>query len=458
MAGAAERRSSARKAYLYLGQLAALAAVVVQAGTAVRDLVLHGQAGSTDQLRAWLASPIALMAGALVALVVWGYLRWETVRDGDFGREAGRAANWRRAYVYSAALAGSVMAIAGAGELLRTPLAALGAGAPEQAHLATSVAMLVAGAPLALLAWGRANRLAANAPAAEMNALSRVALRYAGLTFGTILTLVTFGYLLAQAILLALGRPIGAYAWAALAYLPVALVAWVACRGRHPLGRCAGRRERQDGNDPAPGALLGGRAGPGRVLARADGVRPADPAGGLRVRPADPTVAAAWWERFAYAAALVFVAAPAWWGHWWSQQVRARAAGPAGHAERASTVRRVYLVAIVLIGASVTLAAVGFGAFLLLNQRAAGAMGTRAGMAAAGAAAGVALLWALAHALTLRGDGRWLADDREAVTRPMPAAPGAPGSPAAGPGPRSYSPRGAGSPGRRRRDRTRVRA
>jgi hypothetical protein len=41
--------------------------------------------------------------------------------------------------------------------------------------------------------------------------------------------------------------------------------------------------------------------------------------------------------------------------------------------------------------------------------------------------------------LTLRGDGRWLADDREAAIRPMPAAPGAPGSPAAGPGPRSYS-------------------
>lgn len=294
------------------------------------------------------------------------------------------------------------------------------------------------GAPLALFAWGRANRLAANAPAVEMNALSRVTLRYGGLLFGTILTLVTFGYLLAQAILLALGRPIGPYWRAALAYLPVALVAWLACAGGI-------RRD----------VALGGesvRTGTIRRLVRYTVAALALAAfwfgltefirlillAALRVRPADPAVAAAWWERFARGAALVFVAAPAWWGHWWPQQVRARAAGPAGHAERASSVRRVYLVAIVLIGASVALAAVGFGAFLLLNWQAAGAMGARAGLAAAGAAAGVALLWAAAHALALQGDIRWLGEDREATTRPIASAPSAPESPVVSPGPRSY--------------------
>lgn len=392
MAGAAERNASARKAYLYLGQLALLTAVVAPAGAAVRALALPVLAGSTDPWRAWLAAPLSLMAGALAALAVWGYLRWETIRDGDFGRETGRATNWRRAYFYSAALAGSVAAIAGAGELLRAPLAALRAGAPEQAHLATSLALLAVGAPLALSAWGRANRLAGNAPAAEMNALSRVALRYGGLFFGTILTLVTFGYLLAQVLLLVLGRPLGPFWRTALAYLPAAALTWLVCAGGIRWDVALG------GESARTGAIrrlvrytVAALALAGFWFGLTEFVRLILLAG-LRVRPADPAAAAAWWGRFAYAAALVFIAAPAWWGHWWSQQVRARSAGPGGRVERASVVRRVYLVAVVLVGASVTLVAAGFAAFLLLNRQAAGAVGARAGLAAAAAAASVALL------------------------------------------------------------------
>jgi hypothetical protein len=49
---------------------------------------------------------------------------------------------------------------------------------------------------------------------------------------------------------------------------------------------------------------------------------------------------------------------------------------------------------------------------VLFNQKAAGAMGARAALAGAGAAACVALIWLIVHALILRGDGRWLAADR----------------------------------------------
>ena len=134
----------------------------------------------------------------------------------------------------------------------------------------------------------------------------------------------------------------------------------------------------------------------------------------LHVRPADPAVAAAWWTRFAYAAAMVFVAAPAWWGHWWSQQVRARGAGPAGHTERASGTRQFYLYAVTLVGAAITLAALGLAVFLFLNRTETGAMGTRAALAGAGAATVVSLLWAAAHGLTLHVDARLLAADEAA--------------------------------------------
>jgi hypothetical protein len=63
-------------------------------------------------------------------------------------------------------------------------------------------------------------------------------------------------------------------------------------------------------------------------------------------------------------------------------------------------------------------------------------MGTRAALAGAGAAAVVSLLWAVAHALTLRGDARWLAADRAASARG--AAEAGPGRPVIAAAPRSY--------------------
>ena len=196
-----------------------------------------------------------------------------------------------------------------------------------------------------------------------MNALSRVALRYSVLFFGTLATLLSAGYLLAQVLMLALGQLLGPYWQTAVAYLPVGLVTWLICAAAIRLDVALG------GETPRTAAVrrlarytVAGLALAAFWLGLFEFVRLMLLAV-LRVRPADPAVALAWWTRFAYAAALVFVAAPAWWGHWWSQQVRARTAGPSGHAERASCIRLGYLYAVTLVGAAVVLAAGGFAMF-----------------------------------------------------------------------------------------------
>ena len=269
--------------------------------------------------------------GAIVALILWVYLRWETVRDGDFGRESGQAANWRRAYFYLAALVGSTLAMLGAGEFLRRLIVALTNSSTRgdnwQGFLANFLAALIIGAPLAFAAWGTANRLARNTPGVEMNALSRVLLRYGILLFGTLVTLLAAGYLLAQVLMLALGRLLGPYWPAAVAYLPVGLITWLICAPAIRLDvALGGETARTATIRRLVRYTVAGLALAAFWLGLTEFVRLILLAA-LRVRPVDPAVAAAWWARFAYAAALVFVGAPAWWGHWWSQQVRARAAG-----------------------------------------------------------------------------------------------------------------------------------
>ena len=245
MSAAAERASAVRKAYLYLGQGAALTWVVVQAWRAVADVIKLGF-GLPD------ADPTpasvrlgALAVGAMIALIFWGYLRWETVRDGDFGRESSQAATWRRTYFYLAAFVGSTLAMLGAGESVRRLIVALtnssARGEGWQVLLANCLAALAIGAALAFAAWGTANRLARNAPALEMNALSRVLLRYGDLLVGTLATLLTAGYLLAQVLMLVLGRLLGPY-WPTAPGLSARGVDYVAdLRARHPSGCRTGR-------------------------------------------------------------------------------------------------------------------------------------------------------------------------------------------------------------------------
>ena len=168
MSAAGERASAVRKAYLYLGQGAALTLVVVQAWRArdrchqarFRPAGLRPDAGQRVVL-------VALAVGAVIALIFWGYLRWETVRDRDFGRESRPGGQLAPPYFYLAALAGSTLAIVGAGESVRRLIVALtnssARGEGWQVLLANCLAALAIGAPLAFAAWGTANRLARNA-------------------------------------------------------------------------------------------------------------------------------------------------------------------------------------------------------------------------------------------------------------------------------------------------------
>ena len=154
MSAAVERASTPRKAYFYLGQGVALALVISQAWMATADVIKLGLGLPLAEPAQWAVRLVMLAVGAVIALVFWGYSRWETVRDGDFGREPGQAANWRRAYYLLAALAGSVMTIVGAGESARRLLVALthssARGESWQVFLANYLAALIIGAPLAL--------------------------------------------------------------------------------------------------------------------------------------------------------------------------------------------------------------------------------------------------------------------------------------------------------------------
>ncbi len=436
LTGAAERSSIVRKAWLYLGEGGGLAAAVAQAalGAAATAAAVFG--GAAARPVGWIGGVAPLAAGALLAFLFWAYLRWETMRDGDFGREPGRAANWRRAYVYGAVLIGSALALIGAGTLLYQVLTLFNRAAVTgwNERLANAVAALSAGALLALAGWGTANTAASKATRIEMNTLSRVLLRYGSLLAGALGTLASLGYLLAQALLLALGGALGARWGVALAVLPPAVILWLAsANGIRQDANAGGEAERTAQVRRTVRytvALLGLIA---LCLGLAEFVR-LILLSVLRVRPADAAIAAAWWRRFAYAAGMVFAGAPAWWGHWWSQQVRARAGGAAGHAERTSVVRRAYLLFVTLLAGAAVLAALGIAAFLLLNVRAAGDMGVRAALAGVAAAASVALVVAAAHGLTLRGDAAWLAADRRQVSASS-VAPGAGAPSSAGPTP-----------------------
>lgn len=186
LAGAAERGQPARKATLYAGQL-----VLLAAGAAFAVLTLRGAAlqffaqlglGPDDAQPGW---PVAQAVGALLSLLAWAYLRYETLRDDDLGREQGMAVGWRRAYTYLAALGGLALSVGGMGEFIRSVIALgiqpLAPDAPWRVPMAGALAALVVGVPLAAMAWRWSTRSAATHPAPEMNALSRVLLRYGAL-------------------------------------------------------------------------------------------------------------------------------------------------------------------------------------------------------------------------------------------------------------------------------------
>jgi hypothetical protein len=433
LAGAAERAQLARKAALYAGQLVLLAAGAAFAVLALRGAALQFFAGlglgPDVALPGW---PVAQAAAALLTLLAWGYLRYETLRDDDLGREQGLSVGWRRAYTYLAALGGLALSVGGMGEFIRSVIGLgiqpLAPDAPWRVPMAGAVAALVVGVPLAAMAWRWSTRSAAAHPAPEMNALSRVLLRYGALLAGALVTLLALGYLINDTILLILGQRAGQWWGYALAYFPAMLVLWLTFssgiqgdRARGGEGPRTARIRRVVRYTITALALAAFWLGLTEVARLVLQMALARQAGNVELD-------AAWRGRFALATALVLIGAPSWWGHWWPLHVRARLNTPGGHNERASGIRRVYLFAVVLIGAAVLVFSLGFGAFLGMNLDGVTTVGGVLG-ALAGAIAGavIALLWAAAHVLALRGDERLLARDaveaeRQRMSRPTVGA------------------------------------
>jgi Domain of unknown function (DUF5671)/Domain of unknown function (DUF3842) len=431
VAGAAERASTLRKAYLYTGQLVTLGVGLTEAGLMVAALLRRPLELPAGDLTPWPGWALARAAGALIALLAWGHLRWVTVHDGDFGHEFGRAANWRRAYFYLGALAGFALVIAGAIGYLRAMLGLVSselltafsaspspvpAAAAWRGPIVTSVTGLVIGIPVAILIWGTASRLAAGAPVREYGALSRVSLLHAGLIFGTLASLTSTAYLLQQGLLVVTGGPASTgLAWpnliTAMVCLPVGAVSWLAfaSAARHTVAL----------SHETPGSVsirrftfyLLAAAGLAAFWFGLTQLLRVILAGGAGF----PVLGL-----FSLGAALVLVGAPAWWAYWWPRQVRARQAGLQGAAERNSAARKIYLYGVI---AAATVALV-LSLMALVLQVAGGSVANAAvagGAAGALAGGGIALFWLITYLLVLQGDRRW-----EAAGRPSPSAPPAP--------------------------------
>ncbi len=427
MAGAAERGSASRKAYLYSGQTLALAALIYQAWSCVREAlqVALGQPAAT--LSQWPTRPLALLAGGLLALIFWGGLRRTAVRDGDFGHEIGGARGWRRAYFTVAALGFGVLTAWGAGEFLRTALrlggqaflSGIPSGTDWRLQLARPVAAFVVAAAGLLFTWGTANRIAAAAPAVEVNTLGRRLLFFGWLLAGKAVTLVSLAFLLWVGFMLFLGQPIGGAqaVWERLLVLPLAvfpvgLVTWLASAG-------AIRRDNAWGGEGQDAAALR------RVvayLAAAAGLAALWFGFTELLRLVAPVVLGLGagggllnlenQARFSLAAVLMLIGAPVWWGHWWPQQARARRPEAEGDAERASPIRQVYLYVAVLAAAVIVFFAAGLAIYRVATAPAAA---LPLALVGAGVMAGLALFWGIVHAVALRGDQRLAAASRAAA-------------------------------------------
>jgi hypothetical protein len=142
-------------------------------------------------------------------------------------------------------------------------------------------------------------------------------------------------------------------------------------------------------------------------------------------------------ERLSLAAALLLVAAPAWWGHWWPLQVRAGRFTADGFEERASVFRQAYLYVAIVVASGLIILGLGLITFTLVGGRAADSeTGSTAVRISGALAVGLVALvsWAF-HVLTLRSDRQtqltWI---RVQPSLPEPAALGALSE-----GPRSFS-------------------
>ncbi len=420
-AGLADRASAARKAYLYAMQFAALVACLLQGEQSAGDGIARFLRQPPERLTPWPTNVLAAAASLVIGLVFWAYHRRVTLADGDFGREAGSAASWRRAYFYVMTATGVALMLLGTVELLRAGLGLGGdlilstlPGAPTwRSAVAHALTLLVVGTPLAVLAWNGANQPVRAAPEREINALSRVLFLRGGAFLSTAAALVSLGYVLRQVFLVAFGLRIGQVEalWTTrlvtmVALAPVAVAAWVAFAGalqndavRGGEGARAARLRRLHFYFISSVSLVALWYGLTQLL---QVILPLA-LDALSALEAGLSVSA---DRLSLAAALVLVGAPAWWGHWWPQQVRARQFTADGAVERVSALRRLYLY--VVIGAATLLVLISLGLMIYAlaggTLRRAAPVGTVVLVSGALATGLVALTVWLVHVMAMRAD------------------------------------------------------
>ena len=412
LAGAEERQSPERKAFLYTGQWVASGAAAIQTGLLLAELLRRAMGAPPGSPSGWPAWAVAHLIGATLAAGAWVWLCRTVQNDGDYGIESRPARSFRRLCSYSLALASSLLAILAAVFTLYTLARGIDSGILRDLYwrssLADYMAALLTAGGVAWLTWRQADELAITSPGHELRSISRTFATHlvlacaSGLTLASAFSLLVMLFTRSQL----LGSPIAPLAVS----LPIGATAWIQA------GRRCQRDYGADGGSArlaaarrlsryfwAFTALVGFSIGAIELL-RIVGLT------AYSAQIAQDVVGP--WSRFGISAAMVLVGAPAWWGHWWPQQVRSRRLDDSGASERTATSRALYLVLIATGSSAVVLYSLISGLVRLARWNSGGAVTDLRALAAAVTAAAVGLVWAVTHWLILAADRKLRAQDR----------------------------------------------
>lgn len=403
-----ERDSALRHLYLYGTLVVCLIPMLGNTYEFVANLLarLMGQERNFGEL-----TQNALLENLVVVVVLgalWAY-HWHIITTTTaLTPETGNAATVRRWYVLIFSAAGLMMSMGGAAEILRWIMlqfslsAAIGGANSVLVQLTDSVALVVVGTPLWVIAWHWAQQLFAAPNSEERESALRKFYLYASVFIATLITVTNATFLLAGLFRRLLGlEPQGALRDVLPQMLGAALV-WAyqtyALRQDATLAQEAPRQaaiRRLYWYLVAAvglGAFLVGVAGDVTVLIRAL----TEPAFGDELR-----------ERLAWCTAALIAGLPVWLWPWRSAQTGAVAAGPEGGNERRSIVRKIYLYFYLFLATMTVLSSLVYIVYrilsLVLGATDTGDLPGDLAQALAFALIAAAV-WAY-HGLTLRGDG-----------------------------------------------------
>jgi hypothetical protein len=431
----AERRAALRKLYLYgaagvaIGfaavrgyDLLAGAGFLAFGGAPQRSAILPGD---------WLH--LALMSATALALNAY----WQHIlrADGDYGRETTRAGTVRRLFQTILGLIGLALVIVGSAQMLEVVwklLVGRSALTVEfgwwQHQLSSGLAQLLVGALMLHLNQQRWQTIIDANPAEAATALRRFYL-YASVVISALAVLAPGAMLLREGLLILFGTGGGALnellerMGRPISFVPAGLVGWLWYR-RELHGEA-----RRYGESPeavtirriyyyavAATALALLWLGLVEILSAL--------LDALLNRSALMSTEPIWAQPLATGLALVAVSAPVWSYHWRAVQRVARQPDAAGHNERTSAPRRIYLYGVALVGAVLILVNTAQVLYrlllLLLGEPGIDFFTTQtANELARGIIA--AALW-IVHILAIRADGQLEADYEANLPAAAPAA------------------------------------